>query len=332
MRDQIFKTRLTDLLGIRHPILAGGLGPGVSDGRYVAAVVNAGGMGFIVHVGYDDPEQFVEEMRLCRSLTGGKGFGVNLYISRVPGSVEKIIARIPQLVDHGCTVVETAGQSPIPILPALREAGIKVIHKVPGVRYAISVAKSDVDAVIVVGNECGGHPGIYQIGTMVQAAQAPGAIDKPVIIGGGIGTGSQIAAVMAMGGAGVTLGTRMMVAEEMWPCRAYKDQMVAANGTESVVINKVLRDNHRVMANQSTAAVLALEERGVTDFEAYRPHVTGAVTREGYRTGNLATGTYDWGHSAVFADRIEPVEAIFDRLIDEAAQAAGRLRQVTQLS
>ncbi|MBB4614243.1 NAD(P)H-dependent flavin oxidoreductase [Novosphingobium taihuense] len=325
MRNQIFRTHLTELLGIRHPILAGGLGPGVSDGRYVAAVVNAGGMGFIVHTGYDDPDQFIDEMRICRELTGGKSFGVNLYISRVAGSVEKIIARIPQLVEHGCSVVETAGQNPAPIVPALREAGIKVIHKVPGVRYAVSVARTDVDAVIVVGNECGGHPGIYQIGTMVQAAQAPGVIDKPVIIGGGIGTGSQIAAVLAMGGAGVIMGTRMMVAEELWPSRAYKDQMVAGNGTESVVIKKILRDNHRVLANHSTAAVLALEAQGVTDFEAYRPHVTGALTREGYRTGNLATGTYDWGHAAIFADQVEPVEAIFDRLIDDAAQAVGRI-------
>ncbi|HEY6869052.1 MAG TPA: nitronate monooxygenase [Novosphingobium sp.] len=328
MREAIFKTRLTDLLGIRHPILCGGLGPGVSDGRYVAAVVNAGGMGFIVHVGYEDPDQFLDEMRICRELTGGRGFGVNLYISRVPGSVEKILARIPELVTHGCTVVETAGQSPAAILPALREAGIKVIHKVPGVRYARSVARTGVDAVIVVGNECGGHPGIYQIGTMVQAAQAPQEIDLPVIIGGGIGTGSQIAAVLAMGGEGVILGTRMMVAEEMWPCTAYKQQMVAADGTESVVIKQILRDNHRVKANQSTAAVLALEAAGVTDFEAYRPHVTGVLTREGYKTGNLATGTYDWGHSAVFADRIEPVEAIFDRLIDEAAAAAARIGRV----
>lgn len=328
MREQIFKTRLTELLSIRHPILCGGLGPGVSDGRYVAAVVNAGGMGFMVHVGYEAPDQFNDEMRICRELTGGKGFGVNLYISRVPGSVEKIIARIPDLVDHGCSVVETAGQNPAPILPALREAGIKVIHKVPGVRYARSVAKSDVDAVIVVGNECGGHPGIYQIGSMVQAAQAPQEIDLPVIIGGGIGTGRQIAAVLAMGGEGVLMGTRMMVAEEMWPSRAYKEQMVAANGTESVVIKKILRDNHRVLANESAAAVLELEEAGVTDFEAYRPHVTGALTREGYKSGDLRKGTYDWGHSAVFADRIEPVEAIFDRLMDDAAEAAARLGRV----
>lgn len=328
MRDQIFKTRITELLGIRHPILCGGLGPGVSDGRYVAAVVNAGGMGFIVHTGYDDPDQFIDEMRICRELTGGKGFGVNLYISRVPGSAEKIIARIPELVDHGCTVVETAGQSPAAILPALREAGIKVIHKVPGVRYARSVAKTDVDAVIVVGNECGGHPGVYQIGTMVQAAQAPREIALPVIIGGGIGTGSQIAAALAMGAEGVVLGTRMMVAEEMWPSRAYKEQMMAGNGTESVVIKRIFRDNHRVIANDSTAAVLALEEQGVTDFEPYRPHVTGTVTRAGYQTGDLSTGTYDWGHAAVFADAIESVEAIFDRLIDDAVQAAGRLRQV----
>lgn len=329
MRNQIFKTRLTELLGIRHPLLCGGLGPGVSDGRYVAAVVNAGGMGFIVHVGYDDPGQFEEELKICRELTGGKGFGVNLYLSRVPGSIEKTIAQIPLLTQYGCTVVETAGQSPEPILPALREAGIKIIHKVPGVRYARSVSRLDVDAVIIVGNECGGHPGIYQIGTIVQAAQAPREIDMPVIIGGGIGTGSQLAAVLAMGGEGVIMGTRMMVAEEMWISRAYKEQLIAGNGTESVIIKKIFRDNHRVLANDSTTAVLALEAEGVTDFDAYRPHVTGAVTRAGYRSGDLSRGTYDWGHSVAFADAIEPVEAIFDRILDDAANAAQRLGGLT---
>ena len=325
MRNQLFKTRLTELLNIRHPILCGGLGPGVSDGRYVAAVTNAGGMGFLVHTGFENPDDFMREMALCKELTGGKPFGVNLYISRAPGSVERILSYIPALVAHNVTAVETAGQNPEPIIAPLQEAGIKVIHKVPGVKYAHTAQRLGVDAVIVIGNECGGHPGLYQIGTMVQAAQAPMELDIPVVIGGGIGTGRQIAGVLAMGAEGVVMGTRMMVSEEIWATNSYKEQLIAGNGTESTIFKRIFRDNHRVLANETTREVLELEAQGITDFAAYRDLVSGAVTRAGYKSGDLTRGSYDWGHSAVFADAIEPVEAIFDRLIDDAASAVERI-------
>jgi len=330
MREPLFRTRLTELLGIRHPILCGGMGPAVSDARYVAAVVNAGGMGFIVAAGWgNDPEGLREQIRACRALTQGKPFGVNLYISRQTGGLERARAHVAVLRDEQVACVETAGASPEPLLPLLREAGIKVLHKVPAVRYALSTSRFDVDAIIVVGAECGGHPGIYQIGTMVQAAHAPTVIDKPLVIGGGIGTGRQLAAALAMGAEGVILGTRMLVAEELWIHRRYKELVAAAEGTESVVVKKALRDHHRVYANESAHAVLALDEQGVTDFEQYRPHVSGAVTRQAYMTGDPRKGMLDFGQSAVFADRIEPVERIFDRLIDDAAAAIaglGRLR------
>lgn len=326
MREPLFRTRLTELLGIRHPILCGGMGPAVSDARYVAAVVNAGGMGFIVAAGWgNDPEGLRDQVRQCRAATGGKPFGVNLYISRQVGGFERALGQVEVLREEGVACVETAGASPEPLLPLLREAGIKVLHKVPAVRYAISASRLDVDALIVVGNECGGHPGVYQIGTMVQAAQAPSAVAKPVVVGGGIGTGRQVAAALAMGAEGVILGTRMLVAEELWIDRRYKDFVAAADGTESVVVKKALRDHHRVYLNDSARAVLELDDRKVTDFEQFRPHVMGALTKEAYRTGDPSKGMLDFGHSAVFADRVEPVESIFDRLIDDAARALGRL-------
>lgn len=332
MRGQKFQTRITDLLGIRHPLLCGGLGPGVSDGRYVAAVVNAGGMGFVVHTGYDDPDQFLDELALCSELTNGKGFGVNLYISRTPGSVERIKSLIPKMADAGCVVVETAGQNPEPVIATLREAGIKIIHKVPAVRYAHTARRMGVDAVIIVGNECGGHPGIFQIGSMVQAAQAPREIDLPIVIGGGIGTGSQLSAVLAMGGDAVIMGTRMMVAEELWVSRAYKEKLVVGDGTESQVIKRIFRDNHRVLHNETAAAVLALEAQGLREFDHYRELVAGSVTRAGYKSGDLTWGTYDWGHSAIFANAVKPVEAIFDEIIDDAVAASGRLAQLSLIA
>src|SRR5581483_8307514 len=187
MREPLFKTRLTELLGIRHPILCGGMGPGVSDARYVAAVVNAGGMGFIMAMGWDDPEAFRAELRKCRELTGGKPFGVNLYISRQPGALQRAERQVKILCEEAVTCVETAGASPEPLIPALREAGIRILHKVPAVRYAMTAQRLGVDAVIIVGAECGGHPGVYQIGSMVQAAHAAQVLDIPVVIGGGIG-------------------------------------------------------------------------------------------------------------------------------------------------
>ncbi len=135
--------------------------------------------------------------------------------------------------------VETAGASPEPVIPILREAGIKILHKVPAVKYAFTAERLGVDAVIIVGAECGGHPGIYQIGSMVQAAHGPAALKLPVVIGGGIGTGRQIAATLAMGADGVVLGSRMLVAEEMWINRSYKEMVAAADGTESVIVKKI---------------------------------------------------------------------------------------------
>ncbi|HEY2403158.1 MAG TPA: nitronate monooxygenase [Steroidobacteraceae bacterium] len=325
MREQLFKTRITELLGIRHPILCGGLGPGVSDARYVAAVVNAGGMGFIVALGWEDPDEFRAELRKCRELTSGKPFGVNLYISRQAGGVQRAERQIRVLCEEGVACVETAGASPETVIPILREANMKILHKVPAVRYAITAQRLGVDAAIVVGAECGGHPGVYQIGSMVQAAHGPEVLDIPVIIGGGIGTGRQLAAVLAMGAEGVVMGSRMIVAEELWISRKYKEMVVAADGTESVVVKKAIRDHHRVYNNASARAVAELDEQKVTDFEKYRPHIMGTLAREAYRTGDPRTGMLDFGPAVVFAEQIEPVEVIFDRLIDDARSALTRM-------
>jgi NADH:quinone reductase (non-electrogenic) len=329
MRAPAFRTRITELLGIRHPILAGGLGPQVSDARYVAAVVNAGGMGFIVGAGFPEPTEFRAQLAMCRDLTEGKPFGVNLYISRQEGGVDRVKRQIDILEkEGGVACVETAGASPQQVVPLLQQAGIKVLHKVPAVRYAASVAKLGVDGVIVVGNDCGGHPGIYGISSMVQAAHAAQVLDLPLVIGGGIGTGSQLAAVLAMGADAIIMGTRMLVTEELWIHRAAKELVLRGDGTESVVVKKAIRDHHRVYRNTSAEAALALDDAHTTEFEPYRPHVMGALAHEAYRSGDTRKGMLDYGPAAVFADAIESAESIIDRLIDDARAASKRLRSL----
>jgi NAD(P)H-dependent flavin oxidoreductase YrpB (nitropropane dioxygenase family) len=135
-----------------------------------------------------------------------------------------------------------------------------------------------------------------------------------------------------MGADGVVLGSRMLVAEEMWVHRNYQQMVVAADGTESIVVKKALRDHHRVYHNESARAVVELDDRNESDFEQYRPHVMGALAREAYRTGDPSKGMLDFGHAVVFADRIEPVEVIFDRLIDDAAAALARVQRLSNRS
>lgn len=328
MRPQFFKTRITDLLGIRHPILCGGLGPGVSDAKYVAACVNAGGMGFIVASAWPDPDEFREQLRLCRQLTDGKPFGVNLYISRQAGGVERVERQLDVLCDEKVLCVETAGASPESIVPRLKEAGIKVLHKIPAVKYAKTAERVGADAVIIVGNECGGHPGVFQIGSIVQGAHGPSVLNVPCIIGGGIGTGRQLVGTLAMGADAIIMGTRMLVAEELWIHRDYKELVARMDGTESVVVKKAIRDHHRVLNNDSAKAVVELDDRHVQDFEQFRPHVMGELARQAYLTGDSSKGMLDYGPAAIFADRVEPVEAIFDRIIDDARAAVSRTNQL----
>jgi nitronate monooxygenase len=295
----------------------------------VAAVVNAGGMGFIVGAGFPEPAEFRSQLAQCRELTEGKPFGVNLYISRQEGGVDRVRRQIDILTtEGGVACVETAGASPEPVIPLLKQAGIKVLHKVPAVRYAQSAARLGVDGVIVVGNDCGGHPGIYGISSMVQAAHAAQVLDLPLVIGGGIGTGSQLAAVLAMGGDAVLLGTRLLVTEELWIHPEAKQRVVRGDGTESVIVKKCLRDHHRVLRNDSAEAVLALDDQGVTDFERYRPHVMGALAHQAYVSGDLRTGMLDYGPAAVFADAVESAETIIDGLIDGARAAIARVHQL----
>lgn len=328
MRPQIFETSITQLLGIQHPLLCGGLGPGVSDGRYVAAAVNAGGMGFIVATGHDDPAQFEEELKICSELTNGKPFGVNLYISRFAGGAERVRKQLPLLEQYGVTCVETAGASPEPVIPALKEMGIKILHKVPAVRYVPTAVRAGADAIIIVGAECGGHPGIYQIGSIVQATRAAEIAGIPVVAAGGFGTGRQLVAALSMGCDAILMGSRMMVSEDLWVHENYKQRVVAGDGTDSKIVKQLIGDHHRVLDNDSAKAVLALEEAKITDHEAYRPHIAGSVTRAAYRSGEWSKGMLDYGPSVVFADSIKSTEAIFDEILDDAVAALRRVNSV----
>lgn len=322
--EQVFNTWVTRTLGIRHPVLVGGM-MWLGRAELVAGVVNAGATGFLSALTFSDPVQLRDEIQKCKDLCENGRFGVNLYISARSDANERLLPLLDVVCGESIPFVETSGAKPSLLLPRLREAGVTVLHKVPAVRYALSAQKEGVDAVIVVGAECGGHPGHQLIGTMVHGGLAPRELSVPVILGGGIGTGSQLAAALAMGCEGVLMGTRMMVAEEAMPHEAFKQRVVDSDGTDTVVVETTMKNHHRVLRNDIANEIMALESRGVDDFEQYRPLLDGQKAWNAFSTGDTAHGTIDFGQSACFADTVEPAAGIIETIIGDARQSTKTL-------
>jgi nitronate monooxygenase len=323
-RQPLFRTRVTELYGIRLPVIASGL-MWLANAEYVGAAVNAGLMGFMTSASFPDPNDLRTEIRRCREITQGKPFGVNIGVQAADKDAERISRVLDIVIGEGVRFVETYGHNPEALLPRLHDAGIKVLHKVPAVRFARKAQSVGVDAVTVIGAEAGGHPGMDLVGTMVQAGVAARDIDIPLIVAGGIGTGAHLVAALALGADGVAIGTRFLVAEEIWAHRNYKERLVALDETQTALILGSLRKTQRTLANEKAKFVAQLEREHGGDIDVLFPHITGKLTRRAYETGDYEQAVLSLGQSVVFADRIEPLAAIVARLEDEALAALTRL-------
>lgn len=319
-----FRTRITELFGTRLPIVASGL-QWLSNADYVAAAAHAGLIGFITAASFAELDALRVEIRRCRELADGKPFGVNISMLPKLARGDRVDAVVDLVCEEGVRFVETAGRNPAPYLPRLHAAGIKVLHKVPTVRHARSAQAAGVDAITVVGAECGGHPGTELIGTMVQAALAARDIDLPLVAAGGIATGAQLVAALALGADGVAIGTRFLVAEEIWAHPAYKARLIAAQETDTTLVMSSLRNTLRALRNETTNIVQEIERELGGDLEALMPHISGRIGRRAYETGDSALGVLSVGQSVVFADRIEPLADIVRRIEDEAQRTIERL-------
>lgn len=323
------QTRLTDVLGIEKPILCGGL-MWLATAEYVAAVVRAGAMAYLTPRSYSDIDAVRDALRRCRVLTNGRPFGVNLYISARPEQNAELDRWIDLIAEEGVAHVETAGYSPARILPRLKEAGCKVMHKATTVRHAAAAARAGADVVTLIGAECGGHPGQGDLPAMLLAARALDEIDVPVVVGGGIGSGRQVAAALAMGASGVLMGSRMLVADEIWAHRGYKDHILGLDENATTTVLHSLRNTYRCLANETATQVQALEAEGVRDYDVLRPYVGGDAQREAYATGDWNHGILSLGPAAAWCDRLEPAAAILDRIVNDAASALAAAPQARQ--
>jgi nitronate monooxygenase len=310
------KTRITELLGIQHPVVQGGMQwEGLAE--LASAVSNAGGLGIITGLTQPTPEDLLGEIDRCKSMTD-KPFGVNLTILPTikPVPYEEYARAI---VDSGVKIVETAGRNPEPFLPLFKEAGIKVIHKCTAIRHSLKAEKIGCDAVSVDGFECAGHPGEDDVTNMILLPLAARRLKIPFLASGGLGDGRGLAAALALGADGINMGTRFMVTKEAPIHDNVKRRMIEATELDTALIYRSLRNTARVFKNSVAEQVVEIESRpGETKFEDIQPLVQGVKGRELFDGGDLDKGIWSAGMIVGLIDDNPSCEDLITRIVAEA--------------
>jgi NADH:quinone reductase (non-electrogenic) len=316
----MLETRITRLFGIKYPILCGGMF-WVGRAELIAAVANAGGLGFLTAATYPTIDELKADIRKAKDLTDRPiGLNINLFASVRPQPIEEWVQ---VAIDEKIPVVETSGGSPQAIVAPLHAAGVKIMHKVPGVRYAMTAERLGVDAICVVGHEAGGHPGMDEVTTLVMVPAAADAVKLPLVAAGGFADGRGLVAALALGADAVLMGTRFMATKECRGQDAFKDWMVHAAETDTVYCMKSIMNPSRLVKNSVVEKVVELEKKGAT-LEEMLP----LIARQGpavVDTGNMEDGLVSMGQSVGLVHDVPTCKELIDRMVEEALSAQERL-------
>ncbi|MDC0886414.1 nitronate monooxygenase family protein [Altererythrobacter sp.] len=320
------KTAITEMFGIQHPIIQGGM-HFVGFAEMAAAVSNAGGLGIITGLTLGTPEKLANEIARCKDMTD-KPFGVNLTFlpsltpPDYPGLVEAIIK-------GGVKVVETAGRNPAEVLPALKGAGIKVIHKCTSVRHSLKAQDIGCDAVSVDGFECGGHPGEDDIPNFILLPRAADELDIPFVSSGGMADGRSLVASLAMGAQGMNMGTRFIATQEAPVHENVKKAIVAASELDTRLVMRPLRNTERVMTNDAVERLLEKEKRLGDDlkFEDIVEEVAGVYPRI-MAEGDMDAGAWSCGMVAGLINDIPTCQELIDNIMAEAESIIDRMNSI----
>lgn len=310
------KTRITELLGIEHPIIQGGMHY-VGFAKLAAAVSNAGGLGIITGLTQKTPADLAKEIAYCHQLTD-KPFGVNLtFLPTVtapdyPGYISAII-------DGGIKIVETAGRNPQDHLPRLKDAGVKIIHKCTSVRHSLKAESIGCDAVSVDGFECGGHPGEDDIPNMILLPRAAEELKIPFVASGGMADARSLVASLAMGADGMNMGTRFMVTKEAPIHENVKKAILEASELDTRLVMRPLRNTERVLKNSASERLLDKESRLGKDLKIddIMDEVSGVYPKI-MIDGDMEAGVWSCGMVAGLIHNIPTCQELIDTIMSEA--------------
>tara|TARA_R110002124_G_scaffold36740_3_gene118214 strand:- start:5830 stop:6810 length:981 start_codon:yes stop_codon:yes gene_type:complete len=310
------KTRITELFGIEHPIIQGGMHY-VGFAELAAAVSNAGGLGIITALTQPSAAALADEIAKCRDMTD-KPFGVNLTFLPVVNSPD-YEGMVKAIIDGGVKAVETAGNNPVQVLPALHDVGIKVIHKCTAVRHALKAQSIGCDAVSVDGFECGGHPGEDDIPNMILLPRAADELNIPFVSSGGQADGRSLVASLAMGAEGMNMGTRFIATKEAPVHQNVKDAIVAASELDTRLVMRPLRNTERVLTNSAVERLLEIEKEKGADlqFSDVIEQVAGVYPKI-MLEGTMDAGAWSCGMVAGLINDIPTCKELIDRIMAEA--------------
>ena len=322
----MLKTRITDLFGIEHPVIQGGM-QWVGYAELVSAVSNAGALGILTALTQPTPEDLAKEIERTRGMTD-KPFGVNLTVLPTinPPPYEEYAQAI---VGSGVKIVETAGRSPEPFMELFKEYDVKVIHKCTSVRHALKAQSVGVSAITIDGFECAGHPGEDDIPSLVLLPQAAEALDVPVAGCGGFSDAKSMVAALALGGEAIVMGTRFMATKEAGIHQNVKEKMTEADELSTNLMFRTMHNTARVFKNSISDQVVEIESTGSATFEDVKDLVAGQRGRVVFEEGDLEHGIWSAGISVARVKDVPTCKEMVSRLVSEAEEIIdGRLQSV----
>lgn len=304
------KTKITSLFGIEFPIIQGGLAY-LADATLAAAVSNAGGLGQITATSLNCAAALRDEIVKYKTLSN-KPFGVNFAISRFS---ENYMHLLEVAIEMNVPVISITGGDPTPVFEKIKGTSIKTMVLVADVRQAQKAELLGADAVIAVGQEGGGHLGRTDIGTFVLIPRVVDSVSIPVIASGGIGDGRGLIAALALGAEGIEMGTRFIATQEcVLASQGYKDNLISAKETDTVVIKRTLKTPGRVLSSVYADKILELEAQGA-DYQTLKEYISGETNKKYILTGDSTQG-YGWAGQVVgLIDDNPTIKDLFDRII-----------------
>ncbi|KAJ5796928.1 uncharacterized protein N7518_005468 [Penicillium psychrosexuale] len=321
-----FNTALTRKLGIRVPVVQGGM-QWVGYAELASAVSNAGGLGILTALTQPTPEDLRKEIRRCRTMTKYP-FGVNLTL--LPAIVPPDYGAYAQvIIDEGVKIVETAGNNPGPVITQLKKAGIIVLHKCTTIRHAKSAVKLGVDFLSIDGFECAGHVGEHDITNFILLSRARQELKIPFIASGGFADGQGLAAALALGAEGINMGTRFMSTVEAPIHQKVKEAIVAAQETDTALVLRRWKNTSRLFANKVAKDALKIEQESKTgEFSEVGPYVSGKRGRQVFINGDVDFGVWTAGQVIGLIHDIPTCEVLLTRIEKEAVEAMTRTRSL----